>query len=352
MTVRYRQSRGALFPIYTCQREGIQHGHALCQQITGATIDDAIGALVVDAVSPLALDVSLGIQAELHARVEEADALRRKAVGRAQYDVDLARQRFMRVDPNNRLVADSLEADWNDKLRLLNEAQDHYRQQHDADCAVLGDEQRARILALAQDLPRLWRDAATPDRERKRMLRLIVDDVTLVKGTELTVHVRFRGGATRTLTLPRPAPAWALRQTSPEVVAEIDRLLADYTDVQIARVLTERGFRSGTGKPVDIMMVARVRDHYHLPGRYERLRERGLLTLAEVASALHISTATAKHWRRAGLLRAHAYNDKNQYLYEPPGADAPARYAAKGISRWDRQRRSMSLPPNEVQYEA
>ena len=352
MTVRYHQSHGTLVPIYTCQRDGIQHGHAICQQMTGASIDVAIGALVVEAVSPMALEVTLGIQQELQSRLDDADALRRKAVDRAQYDVDLARQRFMRVDPNNRLVADSLEADWNHKLRLLNDAQERYRQQHDADCLVLGDEQRARILALANDVPRLWRDAATPDRERKRMLRLIVDDVTLVKGKELVVHVRFRGGATRTLTLPRPAPAWALRQTSPEVVAEIDRLLAEYTDVQIARELTERGFRSGTGKPVDIMMVARVRDHYHLKPRYERLRERGLLTLAELASALQISTATAKHWRRAGLLRAHAYNDKPQYLFEPPGADAPTRYASKGIARWDRERRSATHPTHGVQYEA
>ena len=352
MTVRYHQSRGTLAPIYTCQREGIQHGHAICQQITGASIDNAIGALVVEAVSPMALEVTLGIQHELQSRLDEADALRRKAVERAQYDVDLARQRFMRVDPNNRLVADSLEADWNGKLRLLNDTQERYRRQHDADCVVLSDEQRARILALAHDVPRLWRDAATPDRERKRMLRLIVDDVTLVKGQELVVHVRFCGGATRTLTLPRPAPAWALRQTSPEVVAEIDRLLGEYTDVQIARELTERGFRSGTGKPVDIMMVARVRDHYHLKPRYERLRERGLLTLGEVAHALGISTATAKHWRRAGLLHAHAYNDKHQYLYEPPGADAPARYTWKGLTQWDRERRSASHPRNEVQYEA
>jgi hypothetical protein len=352
MTVRYHQSRGTLAPIYTCQREGIQHGHAICQQVTGTSIDDAIGTLVVEAVSPMALEITLGIQHELQSRLDEADVLRRKAVDRAQYDVDLARQRFMRVDPNNRLVADSLEADWNHRLRLLNEAQERYRQQHDADCLILDDEQRARILALANDVPRLWRDAATPDRERKRMLRLIVDDVTLVKGTKLVVHVRFRGGATRTLTLPRPVPAWALRQTSPEVVAEIDRLLADYTDVEIARVLTERGFRSGMGKAVNPMMVARVRDHYHLKSRYDRLRERGLLTLDEVAQTLGIAIHTAKHWRRAGVLRAHAYNDKNQYLYERPGADAPARFKYKGISQWDRERRSAPHPRNEVQYEA
>ena len=95
--------------------------------------------------------------------------------------------------------------------------------------------------------------------------------------------------------------------------------------MQIARVLTENGFRSGTGKPVNIMMVARVRDHYHLTSRYERLRQRGLLTLNEVAHGLGISTATAKQWRLAGLLHAHAYNDKNQYLYEQPGPDAPER---------------------------
>jgi DNA invertase Pin-like site-specific DNA recombinase len=352
MTVRYRHAHGALFPIYMCQREGIQHGHARCQHISGTSIDDAMGALVIDAVSPLALEVTLGVQQELHARLEHADALRRKAVERAQYDVDLARQRFMRVDPNNRLVADSLEADWNEKLRRLTEAQDQYRRQHEADAAALTDDQRQRILALAQDVPRLWRDPATPARERKRLLRLIIEDVTLLKGTELVMHIRFRGGATRTVTVPRPAPAWALRRTNPEVVAEIDRLLDEYTDVDVARVLNERGCSSKHGTPVDIMMVARVRDHYHLKPRYERLRDRGLLTLDEVAQALGISTATAKQWRLAGLLRAHAYNDKPQCLYEPPGPDAPARYAWKGITNWKRQRRSRSHPSHEVQCEA
>jgi hypothetical protein len=352
MTVRYRHARGRLFPIYMCQREGIQHGHALCQHITGTSIDEAMGDLVLDAVSPLALEVSLGVQQELHARLEHADALRRQAVDRAQYDADLARQRFMRVDPKNRLVADSLEADWNDKLRRLNEAQERYRQQHEADRAALTDDQRHRILALAQDLPRLWHDPATPARERKRMLRLIIEDVTLLKGPELVIHVRFRGGATRTLTVPRPAPAWALRRTNPEVVTEIDRLLEDYTDVEVTRVLNERGFCAKAGTPVDFMMVARVRDHYQLTPRFDRLRARGLLTLDEVARALGISTATVKQWRLAGLLQAHAYNDKPQYLYEPPGPEAPARYTWKGITRWKQQRRAASQPAHEVQCEA
>jgi len=352
MTVRYHHARGRLVPIYLCQREGNQHGHAICQHITGASIDEAVGGLVLDAVNPVALDLTLAIQHELQTRLDETDTLWRTALERLQYDADLARQRFMRVDPTNRLVANSLEADWNDKLRLLAETQERDRQRREAEHAAFTSDQRTRILALATDVPRLWRDRATPDRERKRILRLIIEDVTLIKGQDLVVHVRFRGGATRTLTLPRPVSAWALRQTNPEVIAEIDRLLAEDTEGAIARRLTERGFRSGVGTPVTRETVMHVRHHYQLKSRYERLRERGLLTLAEVAQTLGISTATAKHWRRAGLLRAHAYNDKHQYLYDPPGADAPTRYTRKGIAHDDRHRRSLSLRPNEVQYEA
>jgi len=182
------------------------------------------------------------------------------------------------------------------------------------------------------------------------MVRLLLDDVTLIKGTPITVHVRFRGGATRTLTLAPPLSAWALRKTSPEVVAEVDRLLDDYTEKQIAERLTDRGFRSGTGKPINPMMVSRVRQHYGLTPRHQRLRDRGLLTMAEVARTFGICLATAKVWRRAGLLRAHAYDDKPQYLFEPPGVDAPTRYKRKGLSAWKRQRRSAPQSTSEVQY--
>jgi hypothetical protein len=177
-------------------------------------------------------------------------------------------------------------------------------------------------------------------------------DVTLIKGTPITVHVCFRSGATRTLTLPPPLPAWALRKTSAEVVAEVDRLLDDYTEAQIARLLTQRGFRSGAGQPINPMMVSRVRQRYGLRPRYQRLRERGLLTMAEIARAFGICLTTAKVWRRAGLLRGHPYDDKPQCLFEPPGANAPIRYKWKGLSAWARRRRSAPQPASEVQYEA
>jgi len=106
----------------------------------------------------------------------------------------------------------------------------------------------AAILALATDFPALWRDPNTPDRERKRMIRLLLEDITLLRGEQITLHIRFKGGATKTLTLPLPPNSWQLRQTSPDVVKEIDQLLDQYTYPQIAAILNERGLRSGVGK--------------------------------------------------------------------------------------------------------
>lgn len=82
----------------------------------------------------------------------------------------------------------------------------------------------------------LWHDPATPARERKRILRLMIDDVTLTKVNEITVQVRFRGGATHTLSLPRPLPAWKVRQLDPDLIAEIDRLIGEHTDAEIATI--------------------------------------------------------------------------------------------------------------------
>jgi hypothetical protein len=329
MTVRYRRLRGQLLPIYVCQRDGIRQGQPICQQMPGTTIDEAIGKLVVEIVTPMAIEVTLAVQQELDARVDEADALRRKQVERAQYEVDIARRRYMRVDPDNRLVADSLEAEWNGRLRALADTQEQYTRQREADHAILDVEKRSRILALANDVPMLWRDAATPDRERKRMLRLIIDDVTLVKGTEIMVHVRFRGGATRTLSLPRPLPAWKLRQIDAALVAEIDKLIGQHTDAEIAAILRERGVRTYEGTVPSRLMVRRVRLDYNLKSRYERLREAGMLTRHEIAKVLGVAVSTVKAWRCKGWLRAVAYDDKGDYLFEPLGKDAPAKYKWK-----------------------
>jgi DNA invertase Pin-like site-specific DNA recombinase len=323
MTVRYRTRHGTLHPDYMCQREGIANAEPICQRMAGATIDDAIGELLLELVTPVTLEVALDVQHQLESRLEEADRLRKQQVERSRYEADLAGQRFLRVDPNHRLVADVLEADWNEKLRALTAAQQHYEQQRQADQARLDQKQREQILSLASDFPRLWRDEQTPQRERKRMVRLLIEDVTLIKAQQLMVHVRLRGGTTRTLTLPLPLPSWKTWQTNPEIVAEIDRLLDEHPTGEIATRLNERGLRSGKGRMFTRKTIANICRGYHLKGRYERLRDAGLLTRVEIAKQLGIARSTVSAWRKCGLLKTRFCGDREEYLYEPLGEHRP-----------------------------
>lgn len=325
MTVAYHTQKGQIVPEYRCQQHGIEHSETKCQRIPGKSIDEAMGQLLIETVTPLALDVALSVHEELQARLEEADRLRQQQVERARYDTELARRRYMAVDPDNRLVADALEAEWNEKLRLLQQAQEDYERQRQAAPGVLSDDQKAEIRTLAGDFPRLWNAPQISHRERKRMVRLLLEDVTLLKKEQIEVHVRFKGGTTTTLQLPRPLSAPQLRQTPPEVVTEIDRLIEHYTDRQIAQLLNQKAMRSGTGKPFHDTMVYRIRRAYHLKSRFDRLREKGLLTIQEMATGLSISPVTVNLWRRNGLLTGHRYDDKPQYLYEPTGDNSPVK---------------------------
>lgn len=331
MTVRYHLTRGGLWPTYVCQRAGVEHGTPMCQQIPGHGLDHAVAQLLLTTVTPLTVELTLAIQEELQGRLAEADRLRRQHIERAQYEAELARRRYLRVDPDHRLVAAELEAQWNQALRAVTAAQDVYEQQRQADGPVTTQE-RAALLQIVTDFPRLWRHPQTPDRERKRMVRLLVDDITLVKtAVGLTAHVRFRGGATTSLHLPPALSAWQLRQTSPQVVALIDQRLNDHTEGQIAAQLNAEGYVSGAGRSFHRVLVGRLRRNYQLRPRYDRLRARGLLTLEETAQLLGVKPVTVKAWTRTRLLIAHAYSDKPEYLYEHPGDHPPTRMQGRKL---------------------
>jgi DNA invertase Pin-like site-specific DNA recombinase len=352
MTVRYHSRRGKLFPDYVCQREGIEHGEPICQRIPGAAIDENVGHLLMEAVTPVTLEVALAVQQELQSRLEEADRLRQQQVERARYEAELARHRYLRVDPNNRLVADSLEADWNDKLRLLVEAQESCERQRAQDRKLIDDQQRTTILSLATSFPELWRDPATPDRERKRIVRLLLEDVTLIREDFLRLHIRFKGGAHRTVQLPLPLRSWQQRQTNPNVVAAIDGLLDRHTYPEIAVILNDQDLQSGQGQPFTTRIVAGIQRRYRLTPRYDRLRKAGMLTLTEMSNVLGISPQCVKTWNRHGLILGHAYNGKNDRLYEHPGDNPPRKAQGVKLSKRAAISGIVTQRAKEVQCEA
>ena len=352
MTVRYHTRQAKLVPEYFCQRNGVDHIVSVCQHVFGEHLDRAVSQILIDTVTPLALEVTLTVQQEMQARLEEVDRLRKKQVERARYEADLAQRRYLHVDPANRLVADSLEADWNNKLRTLTAAQEQYEEQRQNNRAAISEQQRASIAALAHDFPRLWQNPKTPDRERKRLVQLLLDDVTLIQNEAITAHVRFKGGITKTLTVPLPLNAWQQRATSPEVVREVDRLLDHNTYLQIAFLLNDRGLHSGEGNAFTARIVARIRRRYGLMSRYDRLRKAGMLTVDEMAAMLGITTQCVKIWNRHGLLRGHAYSDKNDRLFEHPGDNPPRKTQGVKLSKRRLANEVLALSTQEVQCEA
>ncbi len=319
MHIHYNTRRGGgLVPNYVCVGRGRLFGDPLCQSILGTAIDLAVGQLLVEAVTPMALELALAVQQEIMARLDEADRLRHRQVERAQYEADRARYRYMQVDPGNRLVADSLEAEWNARLRSLAHTQQEYEHQRTTDRLTIDADERQRLLALATDFPTVWSDPRTPPRERKRMLALLIEDVTLLKQRQVTAAVRFRGGATTTLTLPRPLTAQQMRATHADVRAHIDALLDEYTDAQVAHMLNERGLRTGAGEGFDPASVQWVRFSAKLKSLKERLLAAGMLTSKQLAAQLGMSRTTIGKRRAQGHLVGRICNDLGEWLYWPP----------------------------------
>lgn len=321
MSVHYHRRGLQLVPDYLCNRNYMEHAAPVCQIIPGPSIDAAVGKLLVEAMTPMAIELSLAVQEEIQAQLEEADRLRHRQVERARYEADSARRRYMHVDPENRLVADTLEAEYNEKLRALAEAQDNYERQCSADRKVFSEAQRTQLFSLIQDFPAIWNDPKTPQRERKRIVALLIEDVTLIKAEKITIQVRFKGGATTTLTTPLPLNAWQGRRTPENLVALIDELLDSRTDAEVAGLLNEKGCVTGAGEKFSKQSVRWIRHSKGVKSYKERLKEKGMMTPDEISKPYGISCDTVKSWRKKGILVGRKCNDKGDWLYYPPSSE-------------------------------
>jgi hypothetical protein len=325
-------------PDYACQRVGIATGTPPCQAMRGANIDAAVAALVLEQLTPLALETALQVSAELAQRAEHADRIRAAHVQRAQHAADAARRRYLAVDLANRLVADTLEADYNHRLRELADAHDDYDRAQQAGSAPLTDEQQTPIRTLAADLPALFNDPATPLRERKRLIRLLITDVTPIKTSDhILAHVRMPGGTLHTLTVPRSLKAWEAHTTPPATIARIGELLADHTYDQTVAILNDEGLTSGWDKPFTVASLTQLCKNRGIPSHRDRLQATGMLTAQEIADQLAVTPATIKIWRRRGDITARRVDGRREHLYHPGQTRPP-----------DRRRRSTQDPVQQA----
>lgn len=198
---------------------------------------------------------------------------------------------------------------------------------------------RPRIEALARDFPAVWNNPKTSPKDRKRMAALLIEDVTLLRDGDTTMHIRLRGGACRSLTVPAPLNAWQRRCTPPELLAEIDALLQDHTDKQTVAILNQRGRRTGAGDPFTTTALRWVRYHHGLKSLRTRLRDAGWITANELGQILGLPHAHLGRWRGEGKVRGRRCNDGNFWLYEPAERQPEEiRRKAKGNKMIDEKR--------------
>jgi DNA invertase Pin-like site-specific DNA recombinase len=317
MQVRYNPREQRLRVSYLCHNDSSHRPGKPCQSVRALAIDAAIGELLLGTVTTAHLRKVLLIHGEMTARTERTERERRAELQCLRHAADVKRSRFLKCDPDHRLVADALEADWNEALRRLDSLQQDPAQQPRRDEAHLDADARTRILALAEEFSRAWNDPQTGDEERRRWVSYLIEDVTLRSAETIQLHVRFRGGQVTSLCVPHPVPTPRVLKTQAETVQALDRLLESCSDTQAAERLNAAGHRGWLGQPFTAKRVCTLRQRCGLKSRFERLRARGWLTVHEMAERLGLCTTTVYNFGRAGVLPQQRYGNDHHCLYEP-----------------------------------
>ena len=293
-------------PAYVCDHATQQYGQARCQTFTLAYIDSFIEQLFLQAVQPARLQAALAALDQIETHRQSRLGHWRQRLERARYDTDLARRRYQRVDPDNRLVAAQLEREWEGMLQQQTALEKEFVQFQAQQLPPLSEADRQAILHLATDLPARWQNAAPAD--RKRLLRCLIRDVTLDACTRpgfSRLLVRWQTGATTTLDVPRPPHG---TKPATAVADRLHALALTLSDDQIAAQLNAEGFPTATGLPWTLERVRAVRRKRHIPTAcplgtsQDGPRGDGLIKAAEAARRLGVHPSMIAQWFRDGLM--------------------------------------------------
>ena len=310
MTVRYhRGAGGKLRPVYVCAREKADHGGGQCQQLAGSCVDAYVTGLMLDALAPAALEVSLAAAGQAGARRAQVDQIWRQRLERADFAADRARRQYQLTEPENRLVARQLEKEWEAALAERQRLGEEYDRFTASRPRTLTPAERDQIRALAADIPAIWHAPTTTDADRKQLIRHLVEQVHVeVLGTSEKAKYRWCGQAGTPPPRRSPArwpasPSSATTPSSPGGPANWHD--AGLTHAQIAAQLTTEGFRppkrceAFTAAAVSDLLRAAGAQLPRSPARRPPLAEHEWW-LRDLAAHLGMSHITLDSWVRRG----------------------------------------------------
>jgi excisionase family DNA binding protein len=303
---------------YECGHSRADHINTpACRSVKTTVVDELITRRLLEAIAPEEIALALAAADEVADRRSRASRALELRVERARYEAIRAERAFHACEPENRLVARSLETRWEHKLREFAEAEAELAEQ----TAPAPEPSREQIERLARDLPRLWAAETTSEKDRKRLLRALIADITITSqptGRDLSVGIRWRSGAAEQRTLQRPKTRAEVVRTPAETVELTRRLAPDHTNAEIAQALNATGMRTSSGGPFGPDHVQWIRWRHKIPYPASWARD-GELTVNQLAQRLGVSDGTVYGWISTGKLTGR--RGPGNRLYIPYGPD-------------------------------
>ncbi|UOF89848.1 recombinase family protein [Fodinisporobacter ferrooxydans] len=303
MSVRYT-GNGGIAPRYECKARWENGDRATCSSLRSEPVDQAIAARVLEAVQPAQLELALRSFDKVLSEEDKVETSWKLSLERAQYEVDRAQRQYDLAEPENRLVTRALEARWNEKMATLNQIREEYEHYCSSRAWRPTEQDKQDILSLAENLPRIWRATTTEIKDRKRILRLLIEDVTVFcepGQADIRLGIRWRNQCHEVVHTTKPLPHHLARKHSMETIDRIRELARDMTDTQIAAHFNQSGYRTPEGKPFTTDSIQWLRYRYRIPGPSKQSNE---WTVKEVALHFGVSTHVVYYWLNKGLLKA------------------------------------------------
>jgi DNA invertase Pin-like site-specific DNA recombinase len=312
MTVHYQRGPGGrLDPVYVCDRDKVDYAAGQCQQLAGSCVDEHVTSLLLAAVAPAALEVSLAAAGQAEAQREQVDRIWRQRLERAELAADRARRQYQLAEPENRLVVRQLEKDWEAALAERQRLGEEYDRFTTARPLTLTAAERGQIQALAADLPAVWHAPTTTSADRKQLIRHLIEQVRItVLGTseKADVEVIWAGGHRTAAQISRPVACLTQLSYYPQLAARARELAGSgCTTAQIAERLNAEGFRPPKRTPVftpnavsDLLRAAGIQRSRNPASRNRPVLAPGEWWLRDLATHLGMSEITLDSWIRRG----------------------------------------------------
>jgi len=308
----YYQGRNAT-PGYHCPGSSIANGRAAyCLRVSGVQIDAAVAKVFLDTVTPAGVEAALVAEASLEAEHDAALAQWRLEVERVRYEAQQAERRYRAVEPENRLVARGLEAEWEKRLRDLAAAETELARREKERPRLLTPHERKTIQALGADLSRAWAAPTTTDRDRKELLRTLLEEVNLaVERAEFRAHLtlRWRGGAITELDVQLQRRLTPPLRTDEDTIDLVRRLAVHYADAMIAGILNKQGRRTARGDRFTADKVGNLRRYWNIPCFEPAATppHGDLATVDKAADILGVAPSTMHRWLADGFIAGEQF---------------------------------------------